>query len=85
MELGEDATYPITRIGFVSFRRPAGDVPLVSGLTKNLLSIQPWQIFCDVTEFNDQQDIIRDHKDPSQVLYRGMREGIPYKLLANLD
>ena len=47
VELGEDATYPITRIGFVSFRRPAGDVlelddvPLVSGLTKNLLSIQP--------------------------------------------
>jgi hypothetical protein len=44
VELGDDATYPVTRMGSVSFCMPSGDVLelddvlYVLGLTKNLLS-----------------------------------------------
>jgi hypothetical protein len=66
VELGDDATYPVTRIGTISFRMPLGDVLnlhdvlFVPRLTKNLLYISTITYMKCIVEFYDQQCTIKD-------------------------
>jgi hypothetical protein len=79
VELGNDATYLVTKMGFVSFYMPLGDVLelddvlYVLGLTKNLLSVSAMTDLRCVVEFDDQQVIIRDcSHEHGQVLAKGV-------------
>jgi hypothetical protein len=75
VELGNDVTYPITRVGFVSLCMPSSDVLelddvlYVPSLMKNHLSVSCMiDLYC-IVEFNDQLVIIRRRRfDPSRVL-----------------
>jgi hypothetical protein len=90
VELGNDTTYPITKMSFLSFRMPSGnvlelnDVLSIPGLTKNLVSVSCMIDLQCVVEFDDQQVIIRKHNlDSSQALARGVCEGGLYRLLVD--
>ena len=65
VELGDDATYPIARVGSISFLMPSGDILELTGvlyvpsLTKNLLSILVITNLRYMVDFDGQQVLIR--------------------------
>jgi hypothetical protein len=90
VELGDDATYPIERMGFISFHVPSSDllelngVLYVLGLIKNLLSNSIMVELGCIVEFKNQQVIIQ-RKCPNLggVLAKGIQEGGLYMFLVN--
>jgi hypothetical protein len=64
VELGDDVTYPVARVGSFSSQMPSSDilqltsVLYVSGLTKYLLSISVMTDLEYMVEFDDQQVLI---------------------------
>jgi hypothetical protein len=66
VELGNDATSPVTGMGSISFRMPSSDVLelddvlYVSSLTRNILSISTMIDIRCATELDGQQVIIDD-------------------------
>jgi hypothetical protein len=64
VELGDDAKYPITRVGTISFQLESGnsldfdDFLFVLGLGKNLFSVLVMEDKGFAMEFNNQQVLI---------------------------
>lgn len=91
MDLADDTTSLVTRMGFVPFYMPLDDVLelhnvfIVPCLTKNLLSASTMKDMKCVAKFDDQQVIIRNGShEHGQILSKGMQEGGLYRLLTIL-
>jgi hypothetical protein len=87
-ELGDDATYPLRGVGFISFWMPLGDVLeldhilLVPGLRKNLLSVScmtyiHWRVAVEGQECTFNACCLASPR----TLAIGVREGGLYRLL----
>jgi hypothetical protein len=90
VELGNDATYLMRRVGYISFRMPSSDVLELSdilfvlGLRKNLLLVSCMTDIHWRVAFEGQQCTIGDCSLASSgTSARGVRKGGLYRLLVD--
>jgi hypothetical protein len=82
VELGDDAKYPVAKVGTIPFQFESGnsldvdDVLFVPGLKKNLLSVSVMEDKGFAMEFKNQQVLIRPKdSSPNTAQVTGVREG----------